>query len=476
MDRKQGSIEIFCCYARKDQPLLLELKTHLMSLQREGLITLWADVDIDAGAEWEKEIHLHLNTARIILLLISSDFLVSQYCYSVEMQQAMERHEQGETRVVPIILRHVSWQGAPFGKLQVLPTGAIPVIDPRWHSQDQAFSQVVEGIRHIVTPFRIKQYLARGESEYDQGNIGASLSTYERIIGALDPRCAAAYLGKGRALEALGREEEALTAYNQALGLDENIDAQVYYRKGVIFEHLARQAYSAARQHGYTKEDSNALPEPAASLGASSQKPDLANRRIRFKVFGNQEEAYHHLFHMVQRYGAKEASLFQYSGQTSLSLLRMLLRVGAEVTVFLQHENRAASIGSQFQAERIRRTMRDLWSDLGSDLSEPDKLKLYKYDPPSSMSALKIDHRVICMGWYTYEYKGRREHPSFSNDTVEVSGHDRAAVVLWKETEEFQVLDETFSVVEGTDWFEALDRTLSLLEQDYREHAEVVPL
>jgi len=80
-------IEVFCCYAREDQPLLLDLKTHLMPLQREGLITLWADIDINAGEEWEKEIHRHLNTAQIILLLISSDFLASEYCYSIEMQR-----------------------------------------------------------------------------------------------------------------------------------------------------------------------------------------------------------------------------------------------------------------------------------------------------------------------------------------------------------------------------------------------------
>ncbi len=99
------SVEVFCCYARKDQSLLLELKTHLTPLQREGLITLWADIDINAGMEWEKEIQRHLNTAQIILLLISPDFIASEYCYSVEMQRAVERHECGEARVIPIILQ-----------------------------------------------------------------------------------------------------------------------------------------------------------------------------------------------------------------------------------------------------------------------------------------------------------------------------------------------------------------------------------
>src|SRR5437868_394570 len=113
-------LEIFCCYARKDQQFLNDLKDHLMSLERQGLITVWADTDINAGSEWEKEIEKHLNTAQIILLLVSPAFMNSDYCYSKEMKQALERHKQGEARVIPIILRPVYWQGV-LGHLQALP-------------------------------------------------------------------------------------------------------------------------------------------------------------------------------------------------------------------------------------------------------------------------------------------------------------------------------------------------------------------
>jgi hypothetical protein len=78
--REKEKIEIFCCCAREDQAMLLELKKHLTPLQREELITLWADVDIDAGAEWEREIRRYLNTAHVILLLVSPDFVASDYC------------------------------------------------------------------------------------------------------------------------------------------------------------------------------------------------------------------------------------------------------------------------------------------------------------------------------------------------------------------------------------------------------------
>src|SRR5579862_6268056 len=138
------SLEIFCCYARKDEQLLQTLKAHLMPLQRQGRITIWSDIDIDAGEQWEKEITKHLNTAQIILLLISPDFMMSEYSYNNEMKRAMERHEKGEAKVVPIILRPVIWQGAPFGMLQALPAKGKAITT--WQNVDAAFVSVAEGI------------------------------------------------------------------------------------------------------------------------------------------------------------------------------------------------------------------------------------------------------------------------------------------------------------------------------------------
>lgn len=155
-------VEIFCCYARKDQPLLHELKIHLMPLQRQGIITLWADTDIDAGVQWEEEIEKHLNTAQIILLLVSPDFIASEYCYRKEMTRAMERHTAGEAEVIPIILRSVLWENMPFGKLQALPTGAKPVISSAWHNPDAALYDVAFGIQKVVQKF---QHVGKGQSD-----------------------------------------------------------------------------------------------------------------------------------------------------------------------------------------------------------------------------------------------------------------------------------------------------------------------
>jgi hypothetical protein len=146
----QKSIHIFISYAREDERLRKKLETHLGLLQQEGMITTWYDRNISAGAEWISEINDHLNTSQIILLLVSAPFLASNYCYSIEMARALERHERGEARVLPIILRPVHWQSAPFSKLQALPTDAHPVTGRRWRNIDEALADVTQGIRKVV--------------------------------------------------------------------------------------------------------------------------------------------------------------------------------------------------------------------------------------------------------------------------------------------------------------------------------------
>src|SRR5450755_1001195 len=141
-------VTILFCYAREDEALLNRLKAHLRPLQRQGLIEVWYDRDINAGAEWEQEIKQHLNTAQIILLLVSPDFMDSDYCYSVEMSRALERHERGEVTVIPIILRPAYWHGEPLGKLQALPKDGKAVTT--WANQDVALYDITQGVYEVV--------------------------------------------------------------------------------------------------------------------------------------------------------------------------------------------------------------------------------------------------------------------------------------------------------------------------------------
>src|SRR6266487_2580079 len=98
-------IKLFYCYAREDKPLRDELEKHLAWLERRYQLTNWHDREILPGEEWEQAIDTHLNTAHLILLLISPDFMASEYCYGKEMQRALERHQAGTCRVVPMLLR-----------------------------------------------------------------------------------------------------------------------------------------------------------------------------------------------------------------------------------------------------------------------------------------------------------------------------------------------------------------------------------
>ena len=152
-------VTIYCSYAYDDEELQRELAEYLAPLQARKLITYWHDPQVPPAdiEDHKKVVDEYLNTAQIILLLISPDFMASEYPYNVEMKHAMERHEQGDARVIPIILRSVDWQETPFGKLQSLPINAEPVNN--WKDRNAAFSEVVSGIESVLEELQALQSL-----------------------------------------------------------------------------------------------------------------------------------------------------------------------------------------------------------------------------------------------------------------------------------------------------------------------------
>ena len=131
-------LRLFYSYSHRDDRLIHSLEEHLSLLRRENLVEAWHFRKLMPGTEWEAQIDEHLERAHMILLLVSSSFLASDYCYSTEMQRAMKKHERGEARVIPIILRSVDWHTAPFGKLQALPTDGKAVT--LWANRDRAWT------------------------------------------------------------------------------------------------------------------------------------------------------------------------------------------------------------------------------------------------------------------------------------------------------------------------------------------------
>lgn len=210
-------VEIFCCYARQDEALLNKLKTHLSPLQREGLIDVWHDRNISAGILWEQEISQHLNSAHIILLLVSPDFMASDYCYSVEMKRAIERHERKEARVIPIILRPVHWQDTPLGSLQALPTDGKPITT--WRRRDDAYWDIINGIKKLVKLLLAQQWRDGGYLFYRANQYAKALHAYNQAI-QLDPTSAETYFQEGNTLFALKQYDEARVDYEQAIYLE----------------------------------------------------------------------------------------------------------------------------------------------------------------------------------------------------------------------------------------------------------------
>ena len=151
----KSPMKLFYSYAHKDEALRDELAKHLAILQRLGLISSWHDRNITAGQEWKDQIAENLNSADIILLLVSPDFLNSDYCFDIEMVRAMELHEEGSACVIPIILRPCLWSMASFGKLQALPTGAQPISSAP--DRDEAFANVAMGMKTVIETFHPKK-------------------------------------------------------------------------------------------------------------------------------------------------------------------------------------------------------------------------------------------------------------------------------------------------------------------------------
>jgi hypothetical protein len=143
--RDAQALKVFVSYSHADEKLKDAVLRHLKPLEPMGLITEWHDRKLLAGDSWGNEISRNLDTADIVLLLVSIDFINSRYCYDVELDRALERHANGACRVVPIILRGCLWQHTPFSKLQALPRDGKPVVS--WPDHDEALASVADGLR-----------------------------------------------------------------------------------------------------------------------------------------------------------------------------------------------------------------------------------------------------------------------------------------------------------------------------------------
>jgi hypothetical protein len=152
--------KLFFSYSHKDEDLRNELETHLALLKRQGVISSWHDRRITAGGDIHKEISAELESSQIVLLLVSANFLASDYCFEKEMSRAIEKHNDGSAVVIPVILHPCDWSSAPFGGLRATPTDGKPI--SMFANQHEAFAIVAKDVRAAAERFTKLESPARG--------------------------------------------------------------------------------------------------------------------------------------------------------------------------------------------------------------------------------------------------------------------------------------------------------------------------
>ena len=288
------SLQLFFSYSHKDEALRDELANHLSTLTWQGVISNWHDRKILPGDEWDHQINDNLNTADIILLLVSSDFIASSYCWDVEVTTAIERHNTGKARVIPVILRRVDWSDTPFAKLQFLPKNAEPVTS--WTNRDEAFTNVAQGIRAAAQQLKeerqqkltlarkeaaiakyrqlVEEFASDGEISFVESEI---LKDLQETLGLTDEE---ARTVRDKVLEPYGKYKENLDRYKQ-------IFTKLVDEQGYPLGEKAKADLKKLQQYLKLKDEDIALIDNEAEL-QKQQAEILQQQEEEAKKLGQQ--------------------------------------------------------------------------------------------------------------------------------------------------------------------------------------------
>ncbi len=147
-------VKVFLSYSHEDEKMKEKLDKHLIMLKRNEKIYSWNDRYLIAGQKLEKSILEQLESSDIIVLLVSPDFLASDYCYEKEMKIALERNVKGEAIVIPVILRTCDWKNSPLKDLLAVPKDGIPI--NKWEDEDEAYYNVKQHIEKAIENYFLK--------------------------------------------------------------------------------------------------------------------------------------------------------------------------------------------------------------------------------------------------------------------------------------------------------------------------------
>jgi formylglycine-generating enzyme required for sulfatase activity len=262
-------IKVFLSYSHQDDELRKELSSHLSSLANEKLIEPWHDRNIDAGSSWANEIDQNLAQAEIILLLVSSDFINSRYCYSIEMEAALTRHKASEVQVIPVIIRDCDWTRSPLGQLQAIPRDNQAVASGRdKYARDTLWLKVVKEIGKVaeqIRDLRVADFTAQQQAEAGQRYRSQAEEYYQD--GFLSPAEMAllkkAGLGEPQA-EAILQELQATYQQHQS-NLEE-------YRQVLVAEWAEQESLSANQR--------SLLQDLQTDLGVSNSEAEQVEQKV----------------------------------------------------------------------------------------------------------------------------------------------------------------------------------------------------
>ncbi|HLO29197.1 MAG TPA: toll/interleukin-1 receptor domain-containing protein, partial [Anaerolineales bacterium] len=136
---------VFVSYSHADESWLERLRTHLKPLERDGLIDLWADTRIQAGALWRDEIKQAIDSAKVALLLISASFLASDFIANEELPPLLERATKEGVVVIPIILSPSLFPGTiSLSQFQAINAPSKPLSKLDWNEQEEVLVKVAQ--------------------------------------------------------------------------------------------------------------------------------------------------------------------------------------------------------------------------------------------------------------------------------------------------------------------------------------------
>src|SRR6266516_3971622 len=271
------AVTLMYCYAPQDKNLRDELDKHLALLRRSNRMIDWYDGNISPGMERDKEIKQHLRTAQIILLLISPDFIASNYYYDKEMMVAIRRHNAGKARVIPVILRYAHWEGAPFSRLQMLPEDARPIKDRP--DRERTLAEIAGKIDRVVSEICITNLLEHGENLLEKQSYDQATTALNQALGQLQRagdyiQEAVVYNGRAlvglcRAAYATGRYKDALTSSERAIKLNPNLSMAYSYKGAALNELLRYQEALVACERAIQldQQSGDAYTEKGTALG-----------------------------------------------------------------------------------------------------------------------------------------------------------------------------------------------------------------